>query len=264
MTPSPPAVTVPAIPAAAAAAPVIPAAAAAPSNDALQRELDALKLQVAEGQRTAEFWYNKANAAPSAPAVPKAADEPEVDVLELATKGGKAFEAYMTSWAKKQGFVKGDEMTEAISTKAAELAAQGKLVAQYPDLKNDKSEFFTATAAEYGRLKKMGVSEVVAMEMAAERTELTFLREGKLKTPAQLKTDAEAAKAQTRRDRAAAQSGDHGSRRPEASEEDGELDDEQKQIAIRMLVDADTTPEQAIEKYKKRAKEGVKMRGGFR
>jgi hypothetical protein len=264
MSPSPPPVTVPATPPAATPITTPPPAATPPLDTAaLQRELDTLKAQVAEGQRTAEFWYNKANATP-APAAPKAADEPEVDVLELATKGGKAFEAYMTGWAKKQGFVKGEEMTEAITSKAAELAAQGKLVSQYPDLKNDKSEFFTATAAEYGRLKKMGVSEVVAMEMAAERTELSFLREGKLKTPAQQKTEADELKAQQRRDRAAAQAGDHGSRRPENSEDDTELDDDQKQIAVRMLVDENTTPEQALEKYKARAKAGVKIRGGFR
>jgi hypothetical protein len=256
---SPPAPTPPAPP----TAPAAPQAPAAPDAAELQRKIDALTAQVSEGQRTAEFWYNKANAQP-APPKSAAADEPEVDVLDLATKGGKAFEAYMESWAKKQGYVKGEQMSEAITAKAQELAAQGKLVSQYPELKNEKSEFFQQTALEYGRLKKMGVSEVVAMEMAAERTELSFLREGKMKTPAQQRADAEADKAQARRDRAAAGAGDRGSRRPAETEEDGELDDEQKQIAIRMLVDDNTTPEQAVEKYKARAKQGVKMRGGFR
>jgi hypothetical protein len=262
-TPSPISVTLEPPPAAEPPATPTPAQAAAPDLAALQAKVDALTSQVAEGQRTAEFWYQKATAAPAAaaPAPAATAEEPEVDVLELATRGGKAFEAYLEGWAKKQGWVKGAQMTEAISQKAAELAAQGKMIAEYPELKNEKSEFFQATAVEYGRLKKLGVSEVLAMEMAAQSTELAFLRAGKTKTPAQLKAEGVSAREQERRDRAAAGGGDTGHRRQEASEESEELTPEQRQIAVALLVDGDTTEEQAIEKYKARAKKGVSMRG---
>jgi hypothetical protein len=148
-------------------------------------------------------------------------------------------------------------MAQAISQKAQELAKQGELVAKYPDLKKNDSEFFKSTALEYGSLKKQGVGEALAMEMAAERVELRFLREGKTKTPAQIQSDKEEA----RRTRAAAGAGDRNHRAAERpDEEDTEMTDEQKQIAIRMLVDDDTTPEQAIEKYKARATKGVAMR----
>lgn len=235
------------------------AAKAAPDAAALQRRIDELTTQVGEHQRTAEFWHGKATAQPAAPA--KAADaEPEVDILELATQGGKKFEQYLETWAKKNGFVKGTEMNEAIGQKASELAAQGRLIAQYPDLKDDKSEFFKDTALEYGKLKKQGVSELVAMEMAAERTELAFLRGGKLKLPAQKAADDAERKAQERRDRAAAGAGDRGSRPAATDETDTELTPEQKQIAHRLLMDDDTTAEQAEEKYKKRAEKGVAMK----
>lgn len=240
---------------------------------ALQAQVATLTNKVAEAertaaehQRTAEFWFNKSKEQPAA-AAKADAEEPDVDVLDLATKGGKAFTAWLNKWAADNGFVKGEAMTEAINTKASELAAQGKLIAQYPELKNENSDFFKATALEYGRLKKAGVSEVVAMEMAAERTELSFLREGKLKTPAQLKDEEKVRKEQERRDRAAAGAGDHGSRRSESAEEDTELTPEQERIAVSMLAGEPgpdgkpMTPEQAKDAYKARAKKGVSMRG---
>ena len=230
----------------------------------LQRQIDELKAANAESQRTAQFWQEKASQAPApaAPAKP-AAEEPEVDVLELATKGGNAFKAWLNQWAADNGFVKGDQMTAAMNAKAAELSKQGELIARYPDLKNGGSDFFKATAVEYGNLKKQGVGEVLAMEMAAEKVELRFLREGKTKTPAQTAADAEADKLQRRRERAAAGSGDRGGRAaaPPEGEGDDELTEDQRNIAIRLLVDDETTPEQAVEKYKARAKKGVAMKG---
>ncbi|GEM_PF-5667597 len=231
---------------------------------ALQRQLDDLKAANEESRRTAEFWHSRAteNPAPAAPAASND-DEADIDVLELATKGGKAFKAFLTGWAEQNGFVKGEAMTQAINQKAQELAKQGELVAKYPDLKKNDSEFFKATALEYGNLKKLpGITEALAMEMAAERVELRFLREGKVKTPAQITADKAAEKEQARRDRAAAGAGDRGGRRATSPEDesDDEMTDAQKQIAIRMLVDDETTPEQAIEKYKARATKGVAMR----
>lgn len=248
-----------------AAAVTPPPEVATPNVDAgaLQRQIDELKASAEEHKRTAEFWYGKAQEKPQAAATPAAAvdAEPEVDVLELATRGGKAFEKYMEGWAKKAGFVRGDQMEQAISAKAQELAKQAELVSKYPDLKKNDSEFFKSTALEYGQLKKQGLSESLAMEMAAERVELRFLREGKTKTPAQIAEEKERTREQARRDRAAAGGADHSSRRAApVDEEDTEMTDAQRQIAIRMLVDDDTTPEQAIEKYKARATKGVAMR----
>ncbi len=93
---------------------------------ALQKEIADLKTATAEQKRNAEYWFNKASEkpAPATPATPAADPEPEIDVLELATKGGRAFEKYLQGWAQKNGYVRGSEMTEAITQKAQELAKQ--------------------------------------------------------------------------------------------------------------------------------------------
>jgi hypothetical protein len=253
-------------PAAAAAAAVVPPvqAAAGPDPAELQRQIDELKASNAETKRTAEFWYEKANkpAPAAAPATPAAEAEPDVDILDLATKGGKAFNQYLEQWAKKSGYVRGSEMQAAIKEKTSELSEQADLIKEYPDLKEGKSEFFQATALEYGTLKNQGLPERVAMRVAAERVALRFLREGKTKTPTQVEEEKQRTKEQARRDRAAAGAGDRGGGRHAEmpAEDDSEMTDAQKQIAVRMLVDDDTTPEQAIEKYKARATKGVAMR----
>lgn len=231
---------------------------------ALQAKIDALTAQVNEQQRVAEFWHGKATERPAAPARDKPAEEePEEDVLELATKGGKAFEKYLTSWAKKNGYVKGDVMEQAITAKATQLTREANLMKRYPDLEDKESEIFKATAKHYGNLKNQGVQEGLAMEMAAERAELELLRAGKIKTPAEEKATRE----QDRLARIAAQGGDRGNRGTQQDENDDELNAEQKRIAINMLAGEPgddgkpMTPEQAIEKYKARAKKGVQRFG---
>jgi hypothetical protein len=101
------------------------------------------------------------------------------------------------------------------------------------------------------------------MEMAAEGTELDFIRAGKLKTPSQIAADTAAEKEQRRRDRAAAGGGDRGGRASAPAGDDqqsDELDQDQINIAIKMLAVDGVTREQAIEMYKKRAKAGVAVR----
>ena len=94
------------------------------------------------------------------------------------------------------------------------------------------------------------------MEMAAERAELSLIRSGKRKTPQQQADDTKAQREQERRARIAAQAGDRGGRTAEGAEEDEELTPEQKHIVASMGI--------TEEAYKKRAKEGVKVRGGMR
>jgi hypothetical protein len=228
-----------------------PAAAAEGAVDvaALQQQIDELREQVAEGQRTAQYWADKAKAAAPQPRAAEVPEEDEPDVLEaITTKGAKGFDEL----ASKRGFIRKDEVEALINTRAASLTKEQELLTRYPDLKKKDSEFFKSTALHYGDLVKAGTPQAVAMEIAAEKAELDFMRSGKLK-PAGSGQSAEEKEA-ARLARIRAQSGDGSGRRPAPdAEEDDELTPEQKRIADAMGV--------SHEAYKKRAKAGVAMRG---
>jgi hypothetical protein len=122
---------------------------------------------------------------------------------------------------------------------------------RYPDLKKRNSDFFKATAVQYGELVKSGTPQAIAMELAAERAELNFMRTGKVKPPGDTtKQDKET----ERLARIAAQGAGDTSGRPAAGgQEDEDLTAEQKHIADAMGV--------SHEAYAKRAKAGVAMKG---
>jgi hypothetical protein len=232
------------------AAPATPAAAA-PAVDTTdyQRQIDELKEQVAESQRTAQFWAQKAANGAPAPAAPKTDDGDDDDVLEAITTGGaKGFDAL----AQKRGFVRRNEVEQLIETRATTLTKEQALLNEYPDLKSKNTEFFKATAINYGNLVKSGTPQPVAMELAAKQTELEFIRAGKIKMNGSdpSKDEKEAARLK----RIAAQASPSGSSRPAPSdEEDEELTPQQKHIADAMGI--------SHEAYAKRAKGGVAMRG---
>lgn len=251
MTPS---TLISATPPAAAPAAVETPAAAAPAVDgaALQQQIEDLREQVAEAGRTAQYWADKARTATPAPAA--AAVEDETDVLEAITTGGaKGFDAL----AKKRGFVQRSEVEELIAQRANSLTAEQDLLQRFPDLKKKDSEFFKATSMTYAELVKAGTPQPVAMVMAADKTELEFMRAGKIKTPAAQAAQTAEEKEAARVRRVAAQAGEGGDRRPAAGtgEDDGELTPEQKHIARAMGI--------TEEAYAKRAKAGVSIKGGL-
>jgi hypothetical protein len=240
-----------------------PAALTAEEIAAIKAENEALKGKAAEHERAAQFWYEQAKGGekqPEAEAAPGSDDEP--DVLDLITsKGVKGLDELLA----KRGYVRQDQVEATVNARAAQLSAEAQLVKDYPDLGKKDSEFFKATAAEYGELKKAKIPEVLAMQIAAERTELAFLRAGKLKTPQQAKDEERANRETERRARIAAQSGDRGSRAADIEDSD-ELTPEQNQAAMMLvgLTGPDGkayTREQAVERYKARAKAGVAMKG---
>lgn len=238
------AIPAPGTPEAAAAAAA--AAAATPDPVALQKKIDDLTAEANENKRAAEFWHGKATAAPAVPAAPAKEEADDVDLLEvITTKGVKGLDEVMT----KRGYVRAADVDKRVDEKATAIVQQQKLYEQYPDLRKTDSEFFKATALEYGALVKKGVSETVAMEMAAGATELKWMREGKIKTPAETKAEKE----KERKARAAASAGDGGNRSAAGDENDEELTDEQKRIARAMGI--------TEEAYAKRAKAGVAMKG---
>jgi hypothetical protein len=235
-----------AVPAAAAAAAAAVAAAPAVEAAALQAQIDELKEQVAEGQRTAQYWADRAKA--GTPVAAAAEEEP--DVLEAITTGGaKGFDAL----AKKRGFIQRDEVENLISQRAASLTQEQQLLQDYPDLKKKDSEFFKATAVAYGDLVKSGVPQAVAMGNAARQTELAFIKGGKIKLPAGEPSAAD--KETARLARIAAQSGDGGRRgaAPAGDESDEPLTPQQKHMIAAMGI--------SEEAYIKRAKAGVAMKG---
>jgi hypothetical protein len=229
-----------------------PGAPAALTPEDYQQQIDELKEQVAESQRTAQFWADKAQTTPPPRPAPAPAPEPEEeepDVLEAITTGGaKGFDAL----AAKRGFVRKAEVEALIESKASTLTKEQALMDEYPDLKNKSSEFFKTTAVNYGELVKQGTPGLVAMEMAARQTELAFLRAGKLKPDGAPNADEKEAR---RLARIAAQNGGGGGRRPAAAseEDDTELTAEQKHIADAMGI--------SHEAYAKRAKAGVAIGG---
>jgi hypothetical protein len=224
---------------------------AAVDATALERQIADLKAANGEKDRAIEFWQGKATAKPEpAAARTEAAEEDTDDILDVITsKGAKGLEQLL----EKKGFVRKADVDATVNAKASELVKERELMETYPDLANKSSDFFKSTALHYGNLVKQGVSPAAAMEMAAERTELNFLREGKMKTPQQKQDEDKAEREKERRARAGAQAGDRGVRTPAASEEDEELTAEQKHIARSMGI--------TEEAYKERAKKGVSMRG---
>lgn len=237
-------------------------AAAETAAAAQQTRIDELTEQVAEAQRTAEFWQKKNAPAAAAPA----AEEDDTDVLEAITTGGaKGFDAL----AKKRGFIQRDEVETLINSKAASLTKEQELMTRFPDLKDKKSEFFKTTAGYYGDLVRAGTPQAVAMELAADKAELDLMRSGKIKPAGAAPTKEE--KETARLARIAAQ-GENGGRRPAATAdaEDDELNPEQLKVVRSMLVGQPgldgkpMTEAQAVERYKARANAGVAIRGGGR
>ncbi len=219
-------------------------------DPAFQKQLDDLKSELEESKRATEFWHGKAKSSEK-PAAAAVADEPEEDILEaITTKGAKGLDAILA----KRGYVRAVDVDAKVNARAEALTKEQQLLEQYPDLKKKDSEFFKQAAMFYGELVKANTSPAVAMEMAAERTELKFMREGKIKTPSQQAEDAKAQREKDRRARIAAQSGESGGRTSAAAdEEDDELTDVQKNIARSMGISEDA--------YKARAKKGVAMKG---
>jgi hypothetical protein len=217
-------------------------------------EIAALRSELAETKRAAEFWSTRAtqaSAPPPAAAKEEAAEE-EVDLLDvLSTQGVKGFNKVL----KSLGYASKAEVDAAVNSKAAQLSAEAELIDSYPDLRKRDSEFFRATAEAYGNLKKQGVPEALAMKLGAQQAELDGYKSGKTKTVGQTAAEKESA----RLARIKAQGGDRGSRVAVTEDDDDELNDD-NQAAIRQLADAlDISVEDATKRYVARAKMGTNV-----
>jgi hypothetical protein len=229
---------------------------------ALQDKIAALESDSAESKRAAQYWAEKARTSATPPPKEKEPEaEPETDMLDLiASRGAKGLDEFLV----KRGYTKASDVENRVNSKVAEVTKERQLMEQYPDLKKEDSDFFKATAGVYGELKKRGFSTIDAMELAAERTELQFLKTGKLKTPDQQKSDAKAQKEADRLARITAQGGERGNRVPVDSEEDDDDTPSADELkSIKFLADSLEIPmEEAQKRYIARAKGGTNMTPG--
>lgn len=212
-----------------------------PDPKELQQEIERLKAESSEKDSAIRYWHEQAKGA-GKPADKPASDEPDdEDLLDIVAKKGAAG---LKEVLKKHGFVDASEVEKRIEKRAVVISTENELAAKYPELKDQKSEFFKATAAHYADLVKEGTPHHVAMKQAARMAALDGYESGKRETTAQ-KEEREA--------RARAQAGATNRRSAEPEEGNDELDDEQKRICEALGVDP--------EKYKERAKAGVRVSG---
>lgn len=219
------------------------AAADAAANAALLAQIETLKTENAESKASAQYWHEQAKGKTAQVKETPAAEEAAEDILELiTTKGAKGLDELLA----KRGFVRREDVDATVNAKATTIAAENKLAAEYPDLKDTNSEFFKATATHYAPLVAQGVPQHIAMQLAAEKAELEGYKSGKRLTPTE-KTERAA--------RAAAQNPDKSKRGAPVEEEEGtgELDAFQLALCEKMEI----TPEQ----YKARAAAGVRIGG---
>jgi hypothetical protein len=217
-----------------------PPAQAQPDAAALQAQIDQLKSQVAEKEQAAQYWHQQAKGA--APPPKQTADEPEEDVLDLITrKGPKGLEELIA----KRGYVKKDDVDSMIKGTIQTTIAEMNLKSQYPDLKDQNSDFFKATSKEYAALVQQGVAPHVAMGLAADKAELAELRAGKRKIETDKDRDA--------RIKAQSPEGIRRTSKKDDEEGDDSLSEEQKFFAEKLGVSEDA--------YKKQAKAGIRLGG---
>lgn len=231
-----------------------PAAPATEDAAALRSELEALRTQVAESNRNAQYWHEQARTRTPEPPARAAEPEPELpeaDLLDIiTTQGAKGFDKYM----RERGFIsrrEAEQMASSlVNTTVAKVSAERELIDTYPELGDRSSEFFQSTAGHYGELRKQGVPEALAMKLAAEKAELDGFKTGKVKTPTQARTDREA----ERQARIKAQAPERTTRTQapvDADEGDDTLTDHERHICQAMGI--------SEEAYIARAKAGVRM-----
>jgi len=242
---------------AAVAVPKVAAAEEKPPTAAeladLKKENARLNARVNEETENTRFWHERSKAAP-AKAAAEVTEEPKLseDAVDAISSGDpKRIKALLSGL----GFVERSEVTREIQQTKNEVVSESALLNQYPDLNDQSSEFFKATARHFHELKQdpdMARSPRI-MQVAAKLAN-SELNAGKVAPKGE--TAAE------RSDRVSRQAGDTGRRptsnRTAGAEDTNELSAGQRDIIARFRqAGADITEES----YKKRAASGVRMGG---
>jgi hypothetical protein len=162
--------------AAAAAAEAAKAAIVDPAEfKRVQRELKAERTSRKESDATARYWAEKARSAPEkAQAAEKEDDLSDVDLVEqITTHGAKGLDTVL----RRLGYAKTSEVRAEIGSTRAQITSEATLMAQYPELADDQSPLFHATASIYNSLKgdpefKGAGSKLIAMAARTAKAEL--------------------------------------------------------------------------------------------
>jgi hypothetical protein len=182
-----------------------------------------------------------------------------VDLVDALTNGDhKAIAQAM----REMGFVSAAEVQREIAATRQQITAESKLFSSYPDLQDDKSEFFARTGEIYNELAsdpQMAKSGKL-VEVAARMAKAELGSAAPRRRAAESVDDPEDDPEEERARRVSRQSGDRG-RNSTRQGSDGEsevLSAIQKDIVRRLRSAGANITEEA---YAKRAKAGVRMGG---
>jgi len=242
---------------------------------ALRRELRQARGRIGELEASERHWSEVARAGqrqehpPAEAGATGAPAEEEIDVIEaLTSDGAKGLDRVL----RKLGYARVEEIDQKIERTRGQITQDARLLGRFPELGDEKSEFFAATAKRYEQLKgNKGIRESgMLMELAAELAEKD-LGTGKKAPSGDRRREPEGDQDDDRDysdDRAAAdeheneddriervraQAGSRGRRPAREAEPSDDLSPLQKRIAGRLGV--------SEEAYRKRAKAGVRISG---
>ena len=193
-------------------------------NKTIKDNQAAADKRLADSEESMKFWYDKAEAkatdTPPAKAKKAEPDEDHLAVFDDETK------AAVRGFVKQEtaGMVRADEVDKRVVSGVRSQLTQDQLVRDYPELGDNKSDFFKKTTEHYQHLD--GVAQTDRLRMAVEQTELGLRRSGTWK---ERETEAE------RIARIAAQGGAGGGG-PDGQAGGDELTDAQSSMAKNMGV----------------------------
>jgi hypothetical protein len=154
------------------------------------KELADTKASLSEKDQAIQFWHGKATAKPEAA---KPAEAEELDGAKLLDVIGVEGERGLDRIIGKKGFVSESDVRKMIASEVDRISREGTAVERFPELKDKDSDFYKQTAKNVAELKGKGITGVNATEIAAERTYLQFVDDGKMKPKAQRAAEAKAA-----------------------------------------------------------------------
>ncbi len=226
----------------------------------LQKELKEARKARHESDETARYWAERSRDDAPAPKVEAEPDAGEIDIVnELTANGTKGLESVLA----KLGYAKKADIESRISATRSEITDQATLLRKYPDLEDDSSPFFKATAAVYNSLKTdphmAKSSRLIEIAARTAKAEMPQTR----RRAAEPEDDDGADPRYDNEDeedshvsRVARQSGDRGRRETRSAPE--ELTTLQKKMVAKFAaVGANITEES----YAKRAQSGIRMGG---
>jgi hypothetical protein len=226
----------------------------------LREENKALRQRAAEAEDNAKFWHGKAKDGGGGKGTPKAEPTEEEsaafseDIVDALASGDKKRVAKLMG---EMGFVRKDDVDQAISRTRAQIGEESKLYGKYPDLQDTSSEFFKLASEKYNEL---AADPILAksgklIEIAARLAEAE-LGGGTGSRKAGRSSDAEEEVERVRR--VGSQSGDRGRKPAGKAPDNSDLSPQQASIIAKFKAAGSSLSEDG---YRARANKGVNMAG---